>query len=44
MANDVCLRTVHLAEPWTLKTYESVGGYDVWRRIVREKTPPARGL
>src|SRR5438876_1087046 len=40
MANEVCFRTLHLSEPWTLATYQSVGGYSVWRRILQEKTPP----
>ena len=38
--NLVCYRTLHLPEPWTLASYESVGGYSVLRRILREKTPP----
>lgn len=38
--NLVCYRTMHLDEPWTLKTYESVGGYAMWRKILAEKTPP----
>lgn len=41
MANEVCFRTLHLNEPWTLKTYESAGGYSAWRKILKEKTPPA---
>jgi len=40
MANDVCFRTLHLDQPWTLSTYESAGGYAVWRKILAEKTPP----
>ena len=40
MANDVCYRTVHLPDPASLKTYESVGGYAVWKRILKENTPP----
>jgi len=40
MANEVCFRTLHLDEPWTLKSYESVGGYSVLRKILKEKTPP----
>ena len=40
MANDVCFRTLKLSEPWSLKTYESVGGYSSWRKILKEKTPP----
>lgn len=38
--NQVCFRTFHLPEPWTLSAYESVGGYTVLRRILKDKTPP----
>lgn len=38
--NQVCYRTFHLADPWTLKAYESVGGYSAIRRILKEKTDP----
>jgi NADH-quinone oxidoreductase subunit F len=41
MANEVCFRTLHLDRPWRLETYESAGGYEVWRRILREKPDPA---
>jgi len=37
--NLVCFRTLHLPEPWKLASYESVGGYSVLRRILRDKTP-----
>ncbi len=40
MANEICFRTLHLPEPWTLKTYTSAGGYEVWKKILTEKTPP----
>lgn len=40
MAGDVCFRTMDLKNPATLKTYESVGGYKIWRKILKEKTPP----
>jgi NADH-quinone oxidoreductase subunit F len=40
MANEVCLRTVHLPEPWSLAAYQSVGGYEVWRKILKEKPKP----
>ena len=40
MQNEVCYRTLHLDEPWTLSSYESVGGYKVLRKILQEKTPP----
>ena len=38
--NQVCYRTLHLPESWTLAAYESVGGYSSWRRILQEQTPP----
>lgn len=40
MANEICFRSLHLDEPWTLKTYESVGGYSSWRKILKEKISP----
>ncbi|PKM46179.1 MAG: NADH-quinone oxidoreductase subunit F [Gammaproteobacteria bacterium HGW-Gammaproteobacteria-1] len=40
MANDVCFRTLHLDQPWTLDSYRSVGGYSVWEKILKEKTSP----
>jgi len=40
MSNEVCYRTLHLDKPWTLESYESVGGYQVLKRILKEKTPP----
>ena len=40
MANEVCFRTLHLDQPWTLESYLSVGGYSVWKKILKEKTPP----
>lgn len=39
--NQVCFRSMHLDKPWTLATYESIGGYKVWKRIITEKTSPA---
>lgn len=38
--NQVCYRTFHLQEPWTLAAYQSIGGYSAWRRILKEQTPP----
>lgn len=40
MINEICFRTLHLPESWTLKAYRSVGGYSVLEKILREKTPP----
>lgn len=42
--NQVCFRTLHLPQSWTLATYESAGGYKVWRKILKEKTPPEKLL
>lgn len=36
--NQVCYRTVHLPKSWTLSSYESVGGYSAWRKILKEQT------
>ncbi len=40
MANEVCFRTLHLEKPWSMATYQSVGGYVQWKKIVSEKIPP----
>jgi NADH-quinone oxidoreductase subunit F len=40
MPNEVCFRSLDLQKPWTLNTYESIGGYQQWRKILQEKTPP----
>lgn len=40
MANEICFRTLHLDKPWSIKTYESVGGYEQWKKILKEKIPP----
>ena len=39
MANEICFRTLHLDQPWTLATYESAGGYVQWRKILNDKIP-----
>jgi NADH-quinone oxidoreductase subunit F len=36
----VCFRTRHFDEPWTLDNYLKVGGYQMLRKILQEKTPP----
>lgn len=43
MVNDVCFRTLQrdTQQPWSFKTYEDVGGYQVWRKILKEKTARA---
>lgn len=40
MANDICFRTLHLEEPWSLASYRQVGGYQVLEKILRENVAP----
>jgi NADH-quinone oxidoreductase subunit F len=40
MANEVCLRNFDQDRPWLLEQYQNAGGYEVLKRILREKTPP----
>ena len=38
--NEVCFRTLHLDQPWTLAAYRSVGGYRQWEKILAERPDP----
>ena len=38
--NSVCYATLGLDEPWSMESYERVGGYEAWRKILSEKIPP----
>lgn len=38
--NQVCYRTLEFDQPWTLENYRKVGGYSMWEKILKEKTPP----
>ncbi len=40
MNNQVCFRTLHLDKPWTLATYQSADGYEVLKKVLKEKTDP----
>jgi len=40
-AHNVCFTTLHFAEPWSYDSYLKSGGYQAWRKIIAEKTPPA---
>lgn len=42
MANEICFRTLHLNQPWTLATYQSAGGYEQWKKILNEKIAPEK--
>ncbi|MBI3771989.1 MAG: NADH-quinone oxidoreductase subunit NuoF [Gammaproteobacteria bacterium] len=39
MTNEVCFRNNHIDKSWTFDVYQNSGGYDVWKKILREKTP-----
>jgi NADH-quinone oxidoreductase subunit F len=41
--NTVCFRTMHIKEKvrYTLDSYLSVGGYEQWKRVLRDKPDPA---
>ena len=41
MTDEVCFRNNHLEKSWTLAAYESQGGYEVLRKILKEQTSPA---
>ncbi len=40
MANETCFRNNHLDKSWTLDVYQSTGGYEAWKKILKEKTSP----
>ncbi len=40
MANEVCYRTLGLDQPWSIETYQSVGGYEAWRNILAGRIKP----
>jgi NADH-quinone oxidoreductase subunit F len=40
MLNQVCFRTIGLKDPSSLSTYLSIGGYKVWKKILKEKPDP----
>ena len=35
--NLVLFESMKLDKPWTLQTYRSIGGYEVWEKILRER-------
>jgi NADH-quinone oxidoreductase subunit F len=37
--NLVVFEALKLPESWTLRAYESIGGYEAWKKILAEKTP-----
>lgn len=41
MANEVCYSTLQFDEPWTFENYLKVGGYEAWKKILKDKPSPA---
>ncbi len=37
--NLVCFEPLQLPESWKLATYQKIGGYEAWKKILNEKTP-----
>jgi NADH-quinone oxidoreductase subunit F len=37
--NLTCFETLQYPQPWTLETYERIGGYTAWKRILTERPP-----
>ena len=37
--NLVVFEPLKYERPWTMETYQKIGGYEVWRKILTEKTP-----
>ena len=35
----LCFRTLDQGEPWRLSTYQAAAGYEMWRKILKEKMP-----
>lgn len=40
LINQVCYRTLGLKQPASLSTYLSIGGYKIWKKILKEKPEP----
>jgi NADH-quinone oxidoreductase subunit F len=40
--NQVVFEPLRLPQSWTLASYRSIGGYQAWEKILREKIPPEK--
>ena len=40
--NQTCYETLQFDEPWLMKNYAFLGGYDAWNKILDEKIPPEK--
>lgn len=39
MTNEVCFKNLNFDRPWTLENYVNSGGYEIWKKILKENTP-----
>ncbi|HPF27132.1 MAG TPA: hypothetical protein PK159_11115, partial [Steroidobacteraceae bacterium] len=37
--NLTLFESLQYPEPWTLATYQKIGGYDAWKKLLAEKRP-----
>ncbi len=42
--NLICFRNLHLPEPWSMATYTSIDGYQIWRKILRGEITKEQAL
>ncbi len=42
MLNKICYATLEFDQPWTLENYYKVDGYNAWKKILEQKTPPEK--
>ena len=42
--NLICFRTQHLSFPAALQTYQSIGGYEVWKKMGSPENPTAEQI
>lgn len=42
LQNQVCFRNLHLPNSWSLPVYEGIGGYKIWKQILKDKADPAK--
>ncbi|MCG3143772.1 MAG: NADH-quinone oxidoreductase subunit F [Gammaproteobacteria bacterium] len=42
LLNQCCYETLQFGQPWTLENYLKIGGYEAWRKILAERTPPEK--
>ncbi|MCB1309612.1 MAG: NADH-quinone oxidoreductase subunit F, partial [Leptospiraceae bacterium] len=40
VTNQVCYATLGHDQPWSMQTYESIGGYQAWKKILAGKLTP----